>query len=264
MVKVAKVKFKNYTESIKEALDLIGAGPIIAKQDKIIIKPNLVINKPPPCTTDVRCVEAIVKYCKRYSQNAEIIIAEGSGGCDTKLAFSSLGYNALAKKYALKLIDVDSEKEIVILKHPNAKVIKELYVPKVLTSGFLISAPVLKDHSLQKTTLSLKNLIGFMPAKYYSGFWSYKKSQVHNMDTDKAIVDLNLYFKIGLAVVDAVIGQKGCHLSGIPCSPPKNLILAGFDPIAVDVEGSEILGWKWENINYLRYAKSTFYSLSRS
>lgn len=259
MVKVAEVKFKDYTGSITKALDSIGASSIVAKEDKIIIKPNLVTDRLPPCTTDVRCVEAIVKYCKIYSPRAKIIIAEGSGGCDTHLAFSSLGYNDLAKKYNLKLIDVDNEKDIITLKNPNAKVLKELHIPKVLTTGFLISVPVLKDHSLQKTTLSLKNLIGFMPAKYYSGFWSYKKSKIHNMDTDWAIVDLNLYFKIGLAIIDGVIGQKGCHLSGVRCFPPKNLILAGFDPVAVDIAGSKLLGWNWEDINYLKYAKSAFF-----
>jgi uncharacterized protein (DUF362 family) len=244
-------------------LDIIGASYIIAKQNKIIIKPNLVTNRPPPCTTDVRCVEAVVKYCKIYSPNANIIIAEGSGGCDTNLAFSSLGYKKLAEKYDLKLIDVDSEKEIITLKNPKAKVLKELHIPKILTNGFLISVPVLKDHSLQKTTLSLKNLIGFMPARYYSGFWSYKKSQIHSLDTDKAIADLNLYFNIGLCVIDAVIGQKGCHLSGSRCFPPKNLILAGFDPVAVDIKGSEILGWNWKDIAYLRYAKSTLFLPTR-
>jgi uncharacterized protein (DUF362 family) len=259
MAKISEVKFKNYTESVKEALDLIGASSIIAQQNKIIIKPNLVTDKPPPCTTDVRCVEAIVKYCKIYSPNANIIIAEGSGGCNTNLAFSSLGYMELAQRYNLKLIDVDSEKEIITLENPKAKVLKKLHIPKVLTSGFLISVPVLKDHSLQKTTLSLKNLIGFMPAKYYAGFWSYKKSQVHNMDTDRAIVDLNLYFNIRLCVIDGVIGQKGCHLSGRRCFPPKNVILAGFDPVAVDITGSKILGWNWEDITYLKYAKSTLF-----
>lgn len=260
MTKVAKVRFENYIDSVREALDLIGASSIIAKQNKIIIKPNLVIDAPPPCTTDVRCVEAIVVYCKRYAPNAIMIIAEGSGGCDTHLAFNSLGYKKLAQKYDLKLVDIDSEEEIVTLQNPKASVLKELRVPKILLSGFLISVPVLKEHSLHQTTLSLKNLIGFMPAKYYSGNWVYKKSQIHNMDTDRAIVDLNLYFKINLAVIDGVIGQKGSHLNGIPCFPPKNLILASFDPVAVDIEGSEVLGWDWKDIPYLRYAKLTSFT----
>ncbi|MEX2751651.1 MAG: DUF362 domain-containing protein, partial [Candidatus Freyarchaeota archaeon] len=46
-------------------------------QRKIVVKPNLIANKPYPTTTSPKTVEAIIKYLKKY--NKEIIIAEGAG-----------------------------------------------------------------------------------------------------------------------------------------------------------------------------------------
>lgn len=256
MYTVIKVEFKSYFQSIKKALDLISAKDVLEKQEKIIIKPNLVTDDLPPVTTDVNCVEAIVRYCLDCSQ-AKIIIAEGSGGCDTIKAFNKLGYGELAKKYKLSLFDIDRE-GIFNLADPKAFIYKEIKLPKTLLDGYLISVPVLKDHSITCTTLSLKNMIGLLPEEYYSGFWSYKKSNVHKIDVDKAIIDVNRYRKPDLCVIDGRIGQKRCHLSGPPCDPPKNVILASYDPIAIDIVGSSILGWDYQNIKYLRYARDVF------
>lgn len=253
---VAKIRFKDYLSSVKKALDLISAKDILEKQEKIIIKPNLVIDSPPPVTTDVDCVEAIVRYCLDCSQ-AKIIIAEGSGGCDTIVAFNKLRYRDLAKKYKLSLFDVDRE-GVLSLKNPDVFIYKEIKLPRTLLDGYLISVPVLKDHSITCTTLSLKNMIGLLPEEYYSGFWSYKKSDVHRIDVDKAIIDINRYRKPDLCVIDGRIGQKTCHLSGPPCHPPKNVILASYDPVAIDIVGSSILGWKCKEIKYLNYAEDVF------
>jgi uncharacterized protein (DUF362 family) len=254
--KVAKIKYIDYLNSVWKALDKINFKDIVINQEKIIIKPNLVLDSPPPVTTDVFCVEAIIRYCQKYSK-AKIIIAEGSGGCDTIRAFNRLGYGRLAKEYGLELFDIDRE-AIVTLNDSKAYIYKKIKLPKAILDGYLISVPVLKDHSITKTTLSLKNMIGLLPEEYYGGFWSYKKSHVHKYDVDKAIVDINRYRKPDLSVIDGKIGQKHCHLSGTPCTPPKEVILASYDPIAIDIVGSSILGWDPKNIDYLNYAQETF------
>ena len=79
---LAVVEFENYPKSVRAVLDDIGAAEILARQQRIILKPNVVNDSPPPVTTDVHCVEAIVDYCREHTK-AEIVIAEGCGGCDT-------------------------------------------------------------------------------------------------------------------------------------------------------------------------------------
>ena len=93
----------------------------------------------------------------------------------------------------------------------------------------------------------MKNMFGIAPAKYYSNSWN--KSKLHSPSTDKSVVDVCLYKKPDLSIVDASVALAGMHLAGTK----KNigLILAGFDPVAVDAIGSELLGHNPERLEYL-------------
>ncbi|MFN2128409.1 MAG: DUF362 domain-containing protein [Anaerolineales bacterium] len=72
------VDFCSYEESLPELMDLLEAAPALSSQTRVVIKPNLVNSSPPPITTSVKLVAAIVKYIKSVS-DAEIVVAEGCG-----------------------------------------------------------------------------------------------------------------------------------------------------------------------------------------
>ena len=65
--------------------------------------------------------------------------------------------------------------------------------------------------------------------------------------------------KPALCVVDAAVALTGTHLSG----RRKNvgLILASFDPVAVDAVGSELLGHNPKRIEYLRLSNGLLGSI---
>lgn len=241
----------NYKETLPGLLDKLGCGEVFAGQQKIILKPNLVGPFEPPITTDIRLIEALIEYIQSYTY-AKIILAEGSGECETPKSFAKLGYDKLPHKYDIELVDLDSL-PIVKLTNEDALLYKEIFLPEDILDGFLISVPVLKDHTLTKVSLGIKNLIGMLPASKYSGFWSYRKSEVHRHDCDKAVVDINSYRPIDMVIIDGAIGQTGGHLaSGIICDPPINKIIASFDPLEADIEGARLLGHDWEGIRHLK------------
>lgn len=251
MSEVAIVDFAgSYERAVPEALDQASAARAISTQGRIIVKPNLLNLSPPPTTTHVDCVAAVVAYCQKHAPKAQIIIAEGSGGASTQEAFRKLGYAEMGRALGVPLIDLDQEKT-VSLRHEEAVVFTEIHLPEVILDGFLISVPALKIHSITRVTLGLKNLIGILPEEHYGGYWSYKKSMVHKVDVEQAIVDLNLYRPIDLTVIDAAVGQDVSHLSGPPCEPPVDKIVAGLDPIAVDKVGSELLGVPWQEVEHI-------------
>ncbi len=255
MSQVAKVKFVDYRTSIARALDLIDAGPRLPQHGLIIIKPNLTNSSPPPVTTPLAAVEAIYDYCKAHTK-AEIAIGEGTGSGRTPQVYAALGYTDLANKYGLKLIDFN-EAETIVLENDDAFQLKQFFMPKIVQQAFVISLPVLKDHSFTKTTIAMKNMFGIAPGKFYSGSWN--KSKLHSPSTDKSIVDVCLYKKPDLSVVDASIALKGMHLAG----KHKNigLILAGFDPVAVDTLGSKLLGHNPKKLDYLTLANGQLGSM---
>jgi len=248
MSEVAKVKFENYSKSISRALDLVHAGTRLPKRGLIIIKPNLTNSSPPPVTTSVAAAEAVYLYCKVHTK-AEIAIGDGCGSGRTVDVFTKLGYTDLAKKYSLKLIDFN-EVETVLLEDKEALQLKQFHMPRVAQKAFIISLPVLKDHSFTRTTIAMKNIFGLAPGRFYAGGWN--KSKLHNPSTDKSVVDLCRYKKPDLSVVDASVALTGMHLSGK--KKKIGLILASFDPVAVDTIGSELLGHDPRRLPYLTLA----------
>ena len=255
MSKVAKVPFTDYETSIRKALDLIGAAQALPQDGLIIIKPNLTNSSPPPVTTSVEAAEAVYKYCRDHTK-AQIAIGEGAGSGRTCDVYGALGYTDLARRHHIELIDFNGA-DTVELKNPDALQLKTFHLPKIARDAFIISVPVLKDHDFSKTTISMKNMFGLAPGKYYADGWN--KSKLHSPSVDDAIVDVCLYKKPALSMVDASVALQGGHLSGR--KKHIGLILAGFDPVAVDTVGSELLGHDPGWVHYLTTAEGRLGSM---
>lgn len=258
MARVAKARFTDYQTSIEKALDLIEAGPKLPQKGLIIIKPNLTNSSSPPVTTPVEAVEAVFQYCKRRSR-AKIAIGEGCGQGRTSDVFQALGYTDLANREGIELIDFN-EAEAVLLENPQAFQLKQLYMPKIALDAFIISVPVLKDHSFTGTTIAMKNMFGLPPARFYKGGWN--KSSLHSPSTHKSVVDICLYKKPDLSIVDASTVLKGMHLAGT--EEKLDLILASFDPVAVDAIAGDLLGHDPDNLEYLTLANGLLGEMSQA
>ena len=255
MSRVAKVAFVNYEDSIGRALDLIEAPAHLPRKGLIIIKPNLTNSSPPPVTTGVGAAEAVWRYCRAHT-GAEVIIGEGCGSGKTPDVFDSLGYTDLAGKYGLELVDFNKA-ECVTLENEDAMSLKQFHIPAVVPDAFVISLPVLKDHSFTQTTVSMKNMFGIAPGRFYCGSWN--KSRLHSPSAHKNVVDVCLYKKPDLSVVDASVALAGMHLAGR--HRHIGLILAGLDPVAVDAVASGLLGHNPRSIEYLRLANGLLGSM---
>ncbi len=253
-----KTKFllnKNAMIYKKEANNIISAASYVTEQllkekrpsKPVLIKPNLVNPSSPPTTTDARVVEGIVKALRQRNIE-DIIVAEGSGTGNTIDNFNQLGYERLG----VRLMDLDKE-ITVTMPVINHRVWSEITIPEIVLDKFIISAPVLKEHSMCGVTISLKNMVGILSAKKYAGYWTYKKSEIHRRNTDGCIADIIHVIKPDWAVVDAAIGMKGSHLSGTPCDPPINLVYGASDPLEADRFGCELLGRNWKDMRYLKF-----------
>ena len=248
---VAEVKYTDYRRSVKEALDKIGATGLIAAEDKILLKPNLVNSSPPPVTTDPKFCHAVVEYVQEANPHAEIIIGEGCGDRDreTNEIFKILGYEHMAEECGLKLLDLNHaplcEKEIA-----GAKVFPKIYLPEIAFTHKTISLPNLKAHSLAGITGTMKNMMGFAPPAHYDA-GSWKKSFFHQQ-MQLSVKELNMIIPPWLSVMDASVGLADYHLGGALCEPAPELILASFDPLNLDRRAAEILGLNWRDIGHLR------------
>ena len=272
--------------AVQEAISLVGGiESFVRPHDKVIIKPNLVFALPSDTgfTTDPRVVQAIVELCRRVNPS-EVTIAEGSGGADTKMAFERCGYLELARRYDVKLVDLN-DSQTTVVNVPDGKALQQLGVPNiVLESDVLINVPKLKLYN-RGASLSVKNLLGAVPGrgdysripspefplKLSREFWMPEgrfflsrhhrwwgprgeKKRVH-ADFAEGIVDLNTVIQPSLTVIDGIIVLPNPDMKDPNTKTLElNTILAGRDRLALDLIAAKIGGLNPFDISYLKRA----------
>ena len=245
------VAFTGFKASVTDALDRLGAGPLLARQTRILLKPNLVMASPHPVTTSPDFCKAVAEYIRSHS-DAKIVIAEGTGdpAFSTFDVFETLGYKTISRQLDIELIDLNTA-PLKKLSRDDCPRFPDMYLPKIAFTHFIISLPVLKAHSLSVFTGSLKNMMGFAPPAHYSGSCGiWNKAEFHK-NIHPAIIDLNKYRQADLTLMDASIGLADYHLGGRTCDPPVGKLVAGIDPLAVDREAAALLGLDWRQIPHL-------------
>lgn len=245
------VDFQDYASSIPAALDALGAPRFLHDQKAVMLKPNLVNTSPFPVTTPVEVCAVLVDYIRAHG-TASVVIAEGTGDAsrETDAIFAALGYTKMARDKDVQLLDLNHapSRRIPL---PRGRVFKELHLPEVAFTHFLISVPVLKAHSLAGITGALKNLMGLLPPRHYgnpAGGW--KKSRFHAR-MQGSLMDLCACRAPDLAVMDASVGLADYHLGGPILSPPAGKIIAGRDAWEVDRLAAGLLGLEWRDIEHL-------------
>ena len=240
---------EGYYNALGDCLESLGVATILGGYSKIIVKPNMVNGSPPPVTTDVACVRALVALLKEFF-TVPVVIADGSGEGDSIKNMMKNGYGDVGAD----LCDLDSL-SCRLHKNARASYLKEVYLPECLDGAAVISVPTAKDHTMTDVSLGLKNMIGCLPARHYGGYWSYKKSRLHMGDIDAAVADLILYLEPRLTVIDARLGLKGGHLWGTVPEPPLGRVILGEDVLEADREGARLLGHDPDRIKHLVLAE---------
>ncbi len=237
MSKVVVVRGNDPTTMVPKGLRSLG---VEVHRRKVVIKPNLIADRPYPVTTPTDTVEALVKFFKDDNQ---LIVAEGSGFGGTHTIYRNQGYVELANYHGVKLVDLNSE-EFEVLKKAEAAVLKRFEFPMVLKGTYLISVAVLKQHSSARVTLSLKNMLGATIGR--------DKGRFHKLGIEESIVDINRYKLPDLAVIDGRLSLSS-ELGGE--RKRFDVMIFSNDPIAADAVGSTVLGIDPSTVGHLKLAQ---------
>jgi len=249
MPNVAIVKGEDSVETTVNALKMIESDVKCAFtqlwKKTILIKPNYINSKHPSTgiTTDSRVIEGVVKFLKERTTANDIVIGEGSGFGDTFEAFKVAGVSEVAKRWNVKLVDLNKDK-FVEARVPKPLNLKKVEVAQTALESMIISVPKLKPHRIATVTLSLKNMMGALASK---------GSMHMGTSLSENIADLASVLKPSVAVVDGIIAGEGHETSGNPV--PMNLVIAGTDPVAVDSVGAAVMGIMPESVKHLRLAE---------
>ncbi len=235
--------------------------------DKIVVlKPNNVSIDVQLASTHVDTLEGILEFLKSINKLKNVVIAESAAGGPTFEGFSNFGYNRLADKYKVKLVDLDKEKIDIIYvfdekdfrPHP-VRVSNLLLNP----GSYIVSVARMKTHDRVVATLSLKNIVLGAPVKD-EGF-AFGPKRKPGTKNDKPIVhgggirgiNYNLFALAGqlhphLAVIDGFEGMEG-NGPGNGTPVDHRICVAGTDWLAADRVGIELMGIDLSNVGYLTY-----------
>ena len=247
----ANIAFKSLQPFKKEIAAAIG-------NKRVILKPNNVIINVPLCATHVDNLEGIVEFLHSIGKK-NIVIAESPAGGSALDGFANYGYNKLATKYGVKLVNLDTESFGVVQCvdekdfQPHPCRVSKLILDK---DNFVISAAKLKTHDLVGITLSLKNIVvgaGIKESDAPRG--KSDKRLMHGGGThgiNYNLFALSVKLHPDLAVIDGYEGMEGTGpVHGTPIS--QKVCIASMDWLAADRVGAELMGVDFNKIGYLSF-----------
>ena len=234
---------------VREGFSELGAAP----RGKVLIKPNVVTaNKKyiHHSYTHPGVTEGIVSALRGCVEVQQITIGESSAfGIPPGLFAHEAGYDALAKRLGVKLVDFNEDgSDWVVLKKAVCQ--KGFNAARSISGAdFKIWAPKLKYHICCEVTNALKLNIGILQHR--------DRMACHDDRLNNKIVDL---LEIGwpdVVVSDATTIGHG--FESAPQSFPLGLVLVSDNPLAADAVAGAALGYRPEDIVHLRLASERGY-----
>ncbi|MDR2231538.1 MAG: DUF362 domain-containing protein [Tannerella sp.] len=255
----AEIAFKALQPFSKEIAQAVG-------NKRIIVKPNMVTSTIQLSAVHKDTVEGILEFYKSINKLENVVVAESVADGPTMTAYDNYGYIPVAEKYKVKLLSLDdtTPQVLYVLDELDMRP-KPVRMSSMITdhNNFVMSVGRMKTHDRVVATLSLKNVVLGAPIKDPGYGWGSNRKQ--GAKNDKSIVHghgfrginyniFNLAYQIrpDLAFVDGFEGMEGDGPNnGTPVD--HRVCIAGFDWLAVDRVGLELMGVDPTNVGYLTF-----------
>jgi uncharacterized protein (DUF362 family) len=227
---------KDVKEAILKAVDMLGGfGKAIKPQDRILLKPNFNSDDPPPGSTALDFLIAVIELLREHGC-ARISVGEGAGRpwVPSSKVFAKLGLTAKMAEMKVPLIDFDQSSYMdVPVDGEHYDVIA--YPRELEDFDKIIYLPTMKTHLLAGFSMSLKLAVGLTHL--------FDRTLLHadsNMFVCERAIEMSIPIKPDLIIMDGrisfVSGGPGIGLAVHP-----GVILASGDQIAMDVQGVRLL-----------------------
>ncbi|MBQ8914591.1 MAG: DUF362 domain-containing protein, partial [Clostridia bacterium] len=244
--RVIEYDTEGLTDILERHFSSIGVTEEMIRDKSIVIKPNLVMNKPPEfaATTHPTVVAAAVRVLKKLGAE-RITVAESSGGPYTE---------ALMKAhYKTCKISAVSESEGIDLNlgtgHGIMKAARGLQcrqfniIDPIVNADVIVNLPKLKTHSLTKLSCGVKNLFGTVPGVEKFEMHARFPEQADFVEMICDLCDMLSTQKTMITVCDGIIGMEGNGPTG---GTPKEygVLLSSLSAFSLDCVAEALLGFE--------------------
>ncbi len=225
-------------KSVSRAVELLGGMEKFAKKgERLILKPNLLAAKPVDAavTTHPSVLRAVIRLVREAG--ATPVVGDSPAIGSARKVGQKCGVLALCEQEGVEYIDFN---EAVSVNNPDGHIFKRLEVARAVAGADgIINLPKLKTHAQMLLTMGVKNIFGCVPGKRKPQW--HLSAGVDTLHFANMILDLYLYIKPRLTIMDAVVAMEG---NGPASGDPRalGLVAASKDAVALDAICSRILG----------------------
>ncbi len=223
-------------DAVRQAVDLLGGMQTFVKPgNRVLIKPNLLKASPPvdAVTTHPEIIRATIRLVREAG--AEALVGDSPGFGELRRVCEKSGVMDVIEDEGATLAELDEAMQVKsrhrFRRFDIARAVHEADV--------VINLPKFKTHGMMTITGAVKNLFGCIPGKRKIQ-WHFKAG-VNRDAFARMLVELCSLIGPRLTIMDAVVGMEG---NGPGSGDPREvgLVLAGRDPVALDVVSGRIIG----------------------
>lgn len=259
---MARVAITQDQWSIREAIeDALGRLPVepLVRGKLVAVKPNDTWCSPDDKTgvTQPDTLRAVLEHLQRFGPR-ELVVTGGAGAAETEDVFEIAGLMSVVRELGATFFDhnrppfVEVQLEYAPEREVEGPQRSVVVNPRVLEYETLVSLAQLKLHETATVTLSLKNVAMSYPAADWYGHPRWKQEHPNSFfdDMHSFIAAMAKRFPIHLAITTghpAMIGTGplGGH------AVETGVVIASDDPLAADVVGARLLGFRPQGVRHL-------------
>ena len=255
-VAIQRIVNEDVKTSVFSALELINAKELMQKDNMVVLlKPNLLMGKPPErgVNTHPEVVRAVIQWVKKFKPS-KIYVCDSAGGQKpgiTEIAMKESGILDICEEEGAICVPFEkTEREIYEVK--DALELKEISSSRLIREAdLIINIPKIKTHWQCTLTCCIKNMFGTVLLA------NKAKTHAQAAVLDRfcsALADIYSVSKPQLTVIDGYYCQEGQGPSSGDVVK-LDIILAGYDGVALDTTVCKIIGFEPEEILYLEKAE---------
>ena len=255
-VAIQKIKNEDVKTSVFSALELINAKHLMQKDNMVVLlKPNILMGKPAEraVNTHPEVVRAVIQWVKKFNPS-KIYVSDSAGGRKpgiTETAMKESGIQDICEEEGAICVPFEKT-ERNVYKIKDALELKEISSSRLIREAdLIINIPKIKTHWQCTLTCCIKNMFGTVLLA--------NKAKTHAQAAIlerfcSALVDIYSISKPQLTVIDGYYCQEGQGPSSGDVVK-LDIILAGYDGVALDSTVCKIIGFDPSEIIYLEMAE---------
>lgn len=223
-----------------------GMSRFVSRGNVVFVKPNISWDRLPEhaACSNPDVVAAVVEMC--FEAGARKVLVSDNPCVTAERSFARSGIRQAAEKAGAQCFFMN-ERKFRRMPIKGARVLKQWEVyPDVLQADRIVNVAIVKQHSLCRAALGMKNLMGVFGGA---------RNRFHQ-DIGNAVADIAGFIRPQLVVLDAVrVLTANGPTGGNPADVKrKDTVAAGVDQVAVDAFGAGLLGLRPSDVSYVAEA----------